>query len=1561
MSDHRRAILLGRLYKVPTMANLIYTFDKPETLDDRIDDFEFHCDAKGNITEEQKRGMFMETLDKPTKRSLKEWLAPTLTPRTATYAQIIAKLKEKIQPSINKFVAWNEFRQRKQLEGESGAAFHAELKRLADPCGFEGVGSKLVLFQFVNGLQNKQVQQSLLARHEELTLTDALKIVSASEESAKSSRAVRSEEVEEVHRAESRSSRSFKKDLQSRLICYRCGEADHTARTCPKPWRNFRCTKCGKRQHLAKACRLRQGTQRDSSNRQGTSDDSSSNARQTNHVADYDETLGDDDDSEGLYVIRPRETPPESDEVIMRPVMGTVVVNGKSLQFEIDSGASRTIISYPTYTRIFTDYLPPLYDSGVELVTWGEGSALRTAGRFFADVQFKGVTKYLPVMVGEGPGPNLLGRNWFIPFGLRVEGAYRLMEPMLAVPELSELLQLPAVTGEGTGCYRGPPLHLDLDPSVRPVYQLARRVPFALTTKMEEAIDENVQKGHWVPMRYAGKWASALVPVPKSNGKLRLCADYSATINPALPVDSYRTCTTEEIFSKLSGGKWYAAIDLEDAYQQCPVDLETSRVLAVNTVRGLFRVVRMPFGISLAPSVFQRVIDGLFGGLQGTVAYQDNLYVTAETASQLRQRVYNLLRILGDAGLKVNTKKCVWEAKSIEVLGFRLDASGRRPLPQRVDAIKKAPAPTSKRELQSLLGFINFYDCFLRNKATTFEPLYRLLDAGTPWNWTAAHEKALQTVKNQISSEDVLAHYSPDSELLLTCDASAVGVGAVLATVLTTGKHTKRGAPICFASRTLSNTERRYSQLDKEALAIKFGLTKFHQYLSGRQFTIVTDHRPLLGIFKPGKPIPAHLSPRLLRYALLLASMNYKLVYRPGSAIGHADYLSRHPVETSPDSQDPDPAGVYLLEARDLPGLSSQDVARATANDSILSHVLKWTINGWPPSVLAEFSVYYRKRDEITVLKDCLLYRDRVIIPPSLQDSVLQLVHGTHLGESYSKATARSIVWWPGCDTDVVNAVKTCESCQNTARAPAKKIVSPWPKADSAWERVHLDYFFLDGHNFLLAVDSYSGWAVVRLVSNLSTAVLITHVRYMLADYGKPLVFVSDNGAQFASQEFREFLKTNGINHLFSPPWHPSSNGLAERTVGSFKRFFLRLQAGDIHARVARTLWAMRTAPSSVGGRTPAEAMGRAFRTHLTQLHPAQQPTKTSTSSPLARHPGEMVWMLRHTLRGTEWVPGVITASNGARCFEVRLDSGQVMKNVSGDHLRLRFGEEQQYDTSLNSNLDESFDSQRRTATPVRPAGTKQDVVADPQVYPELDTTTSVSTSTASAADVPPSTDTRHNRPDSPDAVIHGGPHCSEPPREDLDIPHTTMETAPIQQTPPSLTQVTNYDIDLVSNNRCNEQVSPVVAVPVDNAVQQSVNPDGNEGNPGPAVCLTRGNPPDTTQDTHESCADSDPTIVSEPPTEPFYGFPSEDNHLASSTPRRPANPPVRPPPRLSSGNCGRGRARPRTGLSPLPPGQMADLRPSRGRGRRSLDSSAGHIVTRSGRRVNPTRRFDDS
>jgi len=174
---------------------------------------------------------------------------------------------------------------------------------------------------------------------------------------------------------------------------------------------------------------------------------------------------------------------------------------------------------------------------------------------------------------------------------------------------------------------------------------------------------------------------------------------------------------------------------------------------------------------------------------------------------------------------------------------------------------------------------------------------------------------------------------------------------------------------------------------------------------------------------------------------------------------------------------------------------------------------------------------------------------------------------------------------------------------------------------------------------FLLGIDSYSSWPIIKLVPILTADVLITLVRYMFSEYGEPHVIVTDNGRQFVSTQFEKFLRRNGVLHLNTPPWHPTSNGVIERMVHTFKRFLSKLQIGDIHARLERVLYAMGTSPSSKHGLTPSEVLVRPFRTHLTQLHPNKDQLKGPCQHDVVLHPGECVWVLKHSVNLT-WRPG---------------------------------------------------------------------------------------------------------------------------------------------------------------------------------------------------------------------------------------------------------------------------------------------------------------------------------
>ncbi len=225
----------------------------------------------------------------------------------------------------------------------------------------------------------------------------------------------------------------------------------------------------------------------------------------------------------------------------------------------------------------------------------------------------------------------------------------------------------------------------------------------------------------------------------------------------------------------------------------------------------------------------------------------------------------------------------------VEYLGHQISAKGFQPTEGKVRAITDAPTPKDVTQLKSYLGLLNYYGKFLPDLATRLAPLYELLQKHKKWAWGEEQEKAFQVSKAMLTSSSLLTHYDGRKELILACDASPYGVGAVLSHQMDDGTE----QPVAFASRSLSQAKRNYAQLDKKTLAIIFGVKRFHPYLFGRKFTIFSDHQPLKYLFSENRGIPSMASARIQRWALALSAYDYSIYFKPGSLHANADVLSR--------------------------------------------------------------------------------------------------------------------------------------------------------------------------------------------------------------------------------------------------------------------------------------------------------------------------------------------------------------------------------------------------------------------------------------------------------------------------------------------------------------------------------------------------------------------------------------------------------------------------------------------------------------------------------------------
>ena len=422
--------------------------------------------------------------------------------------------------------------------------------------------------------------------------------------------------------------------------------------------------------------------------------------------------------------------------------------------------------------------------------------------------------------------------------------------PPAPVSWLASFRNTQSFSSKVSGTFTGAPVDIQLLPDVPHKFFKARSVPFVLKDQIEMELDRLMSERVITHIK-SSSWAAPIVPVMKRDGKIMICGDYKLTANIASKLDVYPLPKIEELFHALAGGKMFTKLDLSHAYLQLPIAGPSKPLTTINT-KGLFQYNRLPFGIASAPAVFQRTMDTLLKGLKHVVAYIDDIVVTGATAEEHLQNLTAVLSRLESAGLRLKRDKCQFWMAQVEYYGHLIDKDGLRPTASKIKAILDAPSPSNVSKLKSFLGLLNYYSQFIHNLSNELSPLYALLQNDRKWSWGDQEEACFTKAKKLLTSPRLLVHYDPARKLVLSCDASQYGIGAVLSH----RADDRTEKPICFVSRTLSTVEKKYSQLDKEVLRIIFGVTKFHKYLYGRNCIIVTDHKPLTHIFNPCRSVP---------------------------------------------------------------------------------------------------------------------------------------------------------------------------------------------------------------------------------------------------------------------------------------------------------------------------------------------------------------------------------------------------------------------------------------------------------------------------------------------------------------------------------------------------------------------------------------------------------------------------------------------------------------------------------------------------------------------------------
>ena len=322
----------------------------------------------------------------------------------------------------------------------------------------------------------------------------------------------------------------------------------------------------------------------------------------------------------------------------------------------------------------------------------------------------------------------------------------------------------------------------------------------------------------------------------------------------------------------------------------------------------------------------------------------------------------------------------------------------------------------------------------------------------------------------------------------------------------------------------------------------------------------------------------------------------------------------------------------------------------------MLSKVRLYTQRGWPNDVNPELKPYATRHYELTVEAGCLLWGMRVVVPDSCRKDVLCELHTSHPGIVKMKSLARVHVWWPGIDKCIEQLVRECETCQSVRNNPSLTLLHLWSWPDAPWKRIHVDFAGpFQGSMFMVIVDAHSKWLEVVPMSTIMTEKTLDVVRSMFARYGLPEQLVSDNGPQFISSEFERFMKENGIKHIRTSPYHPASNGEAERFIQTFKNYLKasKNDSGSLSTKLSRFLITYRNTPSSTTGVSPAELfMKRHLRTRLDLLRPSIQKRVQEKQADQKRYHdahskyrefdiGQSV-LVRNLRDGAKWIPDTI-------------------------------------------------------------------------------------------------------------------------------------------------------------------------------------------------------------------------------------------------------------------------------------------------------------------------------
>lgn len=501
------------------------------------------------------------------------------------------------------------------------------------------------------------------------------------------------------------------------------------------------------------------------------------------------------------------------------------------------------------------------------------------------------------IVVIKGTGPALLGKETASKLGIL---EIRVNINNVQTGEVSgtqRVLDKHGKCFEGFEKLKDFQLRIPVDNNVDPVVQPVRRTPYHLRDKLAEKLDELEALDIIEKADGPSSWVSSVVVIPKSDDDIRLCVDMREA-NKAVERERFPIPTIDDVLQEMSESKVFSKIDIKWAYHQIEQEPNSRDITTFATHQGNYRYKRLNFGVSCAPEMYQKTLQQILHDCPGSHNILDDIVCHGENEREHDERLDKLLTTLENRGLTLHRDKWKFNIPRFEFMGHVLSEQGMGPSEVKVRAVMEAREPKSATEVGSFLVLVNFSARYIDGLATISEPLRSLTRKGEPFVWTSEQANTFQALQEALSRAPTLAYCNKNAKTRVIADASPVGLGAVL---LQENKGEWR--TVCYASRSLTDIEKRYSKTEKEALGLVWACERFHAYIYGQEFELLTDCKPLEFIYSPFTKYSSKPSARIERWVLRLQPYTYKVVHIPDRE-NIADCLSRlltTPTQT-PDS-----------------------------------------------------------------------------------------------------------------------------------------------------------------------------------------------------------------------------------------------------------------------------------------------------------------------------------------------------------------------------------------------------------------------------------------------------------------------------------------------------------------------------------------------------------------------------------------------------------------------------------------------------------------------------------